>query len=183
MVVMREKLLLAVIYFFSFLLMLSLTYMMVPLIFGSPIFLFSILLILVENIIIPLFNVFTPLGGVLFILLVIIVGLKLILIKENTRAAACFMPGVGVVCAIMEYSKKDKEEFVEFYTIQGLLMFGITLVIFVTSIILMFYGGRIGALLGYYMMSLLFIVGGLLLIYMIYKAYSGKKVKLIPTSL
>jgi uncharacterized membrane protein len=82
----------------------------------------------------------------------------------------------------MEYAKKDKDEFVEFYTKQGLILFGIALIIFITSLVLLKFGGLIGTTVGYYSLSLLFIVGGLLLIYMIYEAYSGEKVKLIPTS-
>jgi len=40
--------------------------------------------------------------------------------------------------------------------------------------------GGIGALLGYYLISILFIAGGLLLVYLMYGAYKGEKVKLIP---
>ncbi len=178
---MKERISLAILYLLSFILVLVLTVAMIPIIISAPILGISIFSIINDTIVNPLFTTFTPIGGILLLAIVIEATLMLIIKSRNSRAAACFLPGVGAVCAVMEYSRKERDEFIDFYTMQGLVLFAISILVFWASYILIISGGIIGATIGYYTLSLLFIVGGLLLIYMMYEAEKGEKVELFQT--
>ncbi len=173
-----ERLAIVTLYALSFLLVIMLVFILSPFVLVSPILVLLFSSTIYTVVVSPLFGIFTPAGTILLLVILIMAMLSLILKKPHTRAAACFLPGVGAVCAIREYAGQEKDEFVEFYTVQGLVLFAFFSLIFVISYVLMNIGGAVG-LVGYYTLSVLFIVGGLILIYMIYGAIEGKKFKLI----
>lgn len=176
---MKDKVSLAVIYVLSFLLMVTLAFVMVPVIISAPIFILGFFSLVINAVLKPVFNILTPVGGIALFIVLIAAILSKVVKTPNTRAAVCYLPGVGAVCAGMEYAKKEEDEFLKFHIIQGLVLFAFASVLFIASIVLINIGG-VGAFLGYYLISILFIAGGLLLVYLMYNAYNGEKATLIP---
>jgi uncharacterized membrane protein len=126
----------------------------------------------------PLFNIFTPLGGILLSVAIIMMLIKYVLKRPTSKAAACYVPGIGAVCAVMEYSKIEKDEYVKHHTIQGLILFVVATFIVISGLVMVKQGGPI-ALVGYYLISFLILIGGLVLIYMMYQAHKGEKVAFV----
>jgi uncharacterized membrane protein len=177
----KENLSLIVLYILGFLLVITLVFMVFPIIVFSPIVVAGFFGVIVNNFINPLFNLLTPLGAIMILVMVIAGILMFIIKRETSRAAACYLPGIGAVCAVMEYTRLEQDEYVKFHTIQGLVLFSVTSIIFIIGMALINTGGLM-AIIGYYLLSFLFIGGGLLLIYLMYTASTGKRIHLIPQS-
>lgn len=173
---MREKISLALIYILSFLLVVMLAYIMIPVIIYGPLILLGSVIIMYDNVVRPLSNIFTPIGAILLLIIIITGIYGFMLKKPNTRAATFYLPGIGAVFAVVEYAKKGEDEFLKFHAVQGLILFVIASILFLAALVLINLG-RLA--LAYYSLSLVFIVGPLLLIYMMYTAYKGEKVELI----
>ncbi len=173
---MRERISLAFIFLLSFLLVVTLAIIIIPLIIYAPLIYLGSAIIMYDTLVRPLSDIFTPAGAILLLTLIIIGIYRFILKKPNTRAATFYLPGIGALLAIIEYAKRGEDEFLKFHAIQGLILFVGASILFLVAIVLI--NLEIVAL-SYYSLSLVFIVGPLLLIYMIYTTYKGKKVELI----
>jgi uncharacterized membrane protein len=173
---MREKISLAIIYFLSFLLVVTLAIIMIPVIIYAPLIYLGSVIIMYDNVVRSLSNILTPVGAILSLIIIITGFYGFMLKKPNTRAATFYLPGVGAVFAVMEYAGKKEDEFLKFHAIQGLILFVIASILFLAAIVLIELDL---VALGYYSLSLVFIVGPLLLIYMVYTAYKGRKVELV----
>ncbi len=173
---MKEKISLVIIYLLSFVLVVAMTFIILPFIIYSPVLLLWLFGSIVNNIATPLFDLLTPAGTILLLIITIGVITALTSKKPNMRAAASYLPGMGAVYSAMYYIRKEEDEFVKFHALQGLILFVIASILFIISMALINLGM---STLAYAVLFLLFIVGGLLLIYMIYTAYKGEKVRVI----
>jgi len=126
------------------------------------------------NIVEPLYNVLTPLGTIAVLALLVVVILRAAKTK-NTMAAASYLPGMGAMYSLMFVIRKEEDEFVKFHATQGLVLFVIASLLFIISILLINLEKKA---LASFILFLLFIVGGLLLAYMMYTTYRGRKVHL-----
>lgn len=174
---MREKISLALIYILSFVLVVATAFLVIPAIILAPPYILWLFSLVVDKIVKPLFDILTPAGGILFLTLIIIAITALTSKKPNMRAATSYLPGMGAVYSAIYYVRKEEDAFVKFHAIQGLILFVIASILFIISVVLINLGM---ATLAYAVLFLLFIVGALLLIYMMYTTYKGEKVELIP---
>ncbi len=173
---MRERISIAFIFLLSFLLVVTLAFIMIPVIIYAPLIYLGSAIIMYDNLVKPLSDIFTTAGAILLLIVIIIGIYRFVLKKPNTRAATFYLPGIGALLAIIEYAKGGDDEFMKFHAIQGLILFVSASILFLVAIALI---NLERLTLSYYSLSLVFIIGPLLLIYMIYTTYKGKKVELI----
>ncbi|GBE56228.1 hypothetical protein BMS3Bbin16_00427 [archaeon BMS3Bbin16] len=173
---MRERISLAFIFLLSFLLVVTLAIIIIPLIIYAPLIYLGSAIIMYDNLVRPLSDIFTPAGAILLLIVIIIGIYSFILKKPNARAATFYLPGIGAVLAVMEYAKRGEGEFLKFHAVQGMILFVVTSIIFLASLVLI---NLERLALAYYTLSVVFVVGPLLLIYMMYTTYKEEKVTLI----
>jgi uncharacterized membrane protein len=162
------------VFIISFILVGIFALIIVPLIIQAPFMIVWLFVFISDSIATPLFDKLTPLGTILFLILIIVIILALAR-RPNVKASASYLPGLGAIYSLIYYLRKEEDEFVKFHATQGLILFAIASLLFMASIFFLNLGMQTIANLIFF---ILFIAGGLLLIYMMVTAYQGKKVKL-----